>query len=210
MMIRVLIVDDHDIVRLGLTSYLETIADIEVVGEAANGEMAVQMAMQVQADVILMDLFMPIMSGVEAIIELKRRGCSSQIVVLTSSVEDRLVLDAVRAGALSYILKTSTAEQVGTVIRQAASGQPNLDAQVQKALIGQMQGQTQSALWEELTERELQVLRAIATGQNNQEIADSLGIGIKTVKTHVSNIFIKLEVQDRTQAAIYAIRHQLA
>ncbi|MFD1674473.1 response regulator [Alicyclobacillus fodiniaquatilis] len=209
-MIRVLIVDDHDIVRLGLTSYLETIADIEVVGEAANGEMAVQMAMQLQADVILMDLFMPIMSGVEAIIELKRRGCSSQIVVLTSSVEERLVLDAVRAGALSYILKTSTAEQVGTVIRQAASGQPNLDAQVQKALIGQMQGQTQSALWEELTERELQVLRAIATGQNNQEIADSLGIGIKTVKTHVSNIFIKLEVQDRTQAAIYAIRHQLA
>lgn len=209
-MIRVLIVDDHDIVRFGLKSYLETVEDIEVVGEAENGQIAVELAQTLDPDVILMDLIMPVKSGVEAIQALKASGCESRVVVLTSSVDDKSVLEAVQAGALSYVLKTSTAKQLAYVIQQAAAGEPALDAQVQKALLGQMQGPTKAELWQELTDRELEVLQAIAKGQSNQEIADGLGIGIKTVKTHVSNIFIKLDVQDRTQAAIYAIRHQLA
>lgn len=208
-MIRVLIVDDHDIVRTGLRSYLETLDDIEVVGEAGNGEMAIKLALDLVPDVILMDLLMPGKNGVEATIELKELGCPSRIIVLTSSVEDSWVISAVRAGALSYVLKTSTASQVVRAIRQAATGEPMLDAKVQRALVQQVRADSVIELWQSLTERELDVLRAIASGQSNQEIADELGIGIKTVKTHVGNIFLKLGVADRTQAAIYAIRKEL-
>ncbi|WAH37788.1 response regulator [Alicyclobacillus dauci] len=208
-MIRVLLVDDHDIVRLGLSTYLETVDDIEVVGEASNGQMAVDLARRLQPDVILMDLLMPVKSGVEAIRELSASGCTSRIVVLTSTVDDKSVLEAVRAGALSYILKTSPPHELTTVIRQASQGLPTLDSKAQKTLMGQVQAQNERELWQDLTDRELDVLRAIGTGKNNQEIADSLGIGIKTVKTHVSNVLLKLCVQDRTQAAIYAIRKEL-
>jgi two-component system, NarL family, response regulator LiaR len=208
-MIRVMVVDDHDIVRTGLCSYLDTIDDMEVVAEASNGEEAIDLALEHKPDVILMDLLMPKKNGVEATLELKQRGCPSRIVVLTSSVEDAWVFAAVRAGALSYVLKTSSASQVVQAIRQAAAGEAMLDAQVQKALVQQVRAQSTPELWQDLTERELDVLRLIASGQNNQEIADSLGIGVKTVKTHVSNLFLKLGVGDRTQAAIYAIRHQL-
>lgn len=209
-MIRVLIVDDHELVRMGLSSYLETMDDMEVIGEAKNGNEAVQLAMAWQPDVILMDLLMPEKSGVEALAELQTAGSPSRVVVLTSSVEDKQVLDAVRAGAFSYLLKTSSAGQVATAIRKAARGESVLDDLVQKSIVGQFRSGAPRALWEELTERELDVLKELATGKNNQEIADCLQIGIKTVKTHISSIFIKLEVQDRTQAAIYAIRHHLA
>lgn len=208
-MVRVLIVDDHEIVRLGLASYLETMPEIEVIGEAENGAEAVTKALSEGPDVILMDLLMPIKSGVEAIRDLQAAGCKSRIVVLTSSSDDKLVLEAVRAGALSYLLKTSSAPQVAAAVLRAAGGQSVLDDLVQRSLLGHFQTPHESELWEQLTERELDVLKSLASGKNNQEIADFLGIGVKTVKTHISSIFIKLEVQDRTQAAIYAIRHEL-
>lgn len=208
-MIRVLIVDDHELVRMGLSSYLDTMEDIEVVGEARNGEEAVQMGLSLAPDVILMDLLMPGKSGIEVIVDLQEAGAQSKVVVLTSSVVDKHVLEAVRAGALSYVLKTSSASQVAAAVRKAAQGEAVLDDLVQRSIVGHLHSGQRQELWEELTQRELDVLEALATGKNNQEIADALGIGIKTVKTHISSIFIKLEVQDRTQAAIYAIRHHL-
>lgn len=208
-MIRVLLVDDHDIVRLGLRTYLSGLPEFAIVGEATNGKEAVQAAMALHPDVILMDLLMPVMSGVEAIRALRGDGCESHIVALTSSVEDKTVLEAIRAGASSYVLKTTTAAELADVLRRAAQGQSTLDPQVQRTVMGGLRSPATDEPWQELTEREQDVLRAIAKGQNNQEIADSLGIAIKTVKTHVGNIFAKLDVQDRTQAAIYAIRNGL-
>ncbi|MCL6445919.1 MAG: response regulator transcription factor [Alicyclobacillus sp.] len=208
-MIRVLIVDDHEVVRMGLRAYLDTEADIEVVGEAANGETAVRLAQTLQPDVILMDLLMPDISGIEATNRLKRAGVAAKIIMLTSSVDDEQMILAIRAGALSYLLKTSPAADVVDAIRQAAAGRSVLDPQVQQRLVGGLQADAGTKPWEELTDRERDVLKGIASGKNNQEIADHLGIGVKTVKTHVSNILLKLGVMDRTQAAIYAIRHHL-
>lgn len=182
---------------------------MEIVGEAANGEEAVQLANVHHPDVILMDLLMPVMSGIEATVAIKDLHLLTEIVILTSSLDDERMVQAIRAGALSYILKTTPAEQVADVVRSAARHQSVLDPQVQQRLIGELRGNQTVKPWEELTERERDVLRAIAAGKSNQEIADDLGIGVKTVKTHVSNIFLKLEVLDRTQAAIYAIRHHL-
>lgn len=208
-MIRVLLVDDHQVVRLGLRSYLETDGGVQVIGEAENGQKAVEQAVELQPDVILMDLLMPVMSGIEAIEEISRRGVTTRIVVLTSSLDDEKMVHALKAGAVGYILKTSPAPRVLEAIQLAAKGDSVLDAQVQERVLGQLRKPTQEPLWKDLTERELEVLRGIARGKSNQEIADWLGIGIKTVKTHVSNIFLKLDVMDRTQAAIYAIRNEL-
>ncbi len=210
-MICVLVVDDHEIVRTGLRSFLETIDDIEVVGDAADGFQAVEMGLRLEPDVILMDLLMPGKTGVEAIRELKETGCKSRIVVLTSSVDDRFVVQAVRAGALSYLLKTSSGDQLVTAIRRANGNESILDLQIQQSLVGHLHANPAEVHpWCGLTEREFDVLRALASGKSNQEIADNLYIGVKTVKTHIGSIFIKLGVQDRTQAAIYAIRHGLA
>lgn len=209
-MIRVLLVDDHDIVRFGLSAYLSTVSEIEVIGEAATGEAAVRLGMELEPDVILMDLLMPGLSGVEATRQLREQGSTAHIVVLTSSVDEVTVVEAVRAGASSYVLKTSTPSELARVILNGAIGQTTLDAKVQQALLRQMGAMGQRDPFEELTERERDVLRALSTGKNNQEIADALGIGVKTVKTHIGNIFVKLDVQDRTQAAIYAVRKGLA
>lgn len=208
-MIRVLIADDHAFVRLGLSTYLQTVGDMEVVGEAEHGHRAVELGLSLKPDVILMDLLMPGISGVEAIRELAEGGCTSRIVVLTSSVDDGMVLAAIRAGAFSYILKTSSAEQLAQAIRQAVLGYPTFDGPVQRVLLGHVQGDANEQPLADLTDREMDVLKGIASGKSNQEIAEALGIGIKTVKTHVSNILMKLDVQDRTQAAIYAIRHNV-
>ncbi len=212
-MIRVLIADDHEIVRLGLRGYLETEDDIEVVAMAGDGDEAVRQAQGQgqgqEPDVILMDLLMPRVNGIEATRKLTEAGCSSRVVVLTSSTDDTQVVEALRAGALSYLLKTSTARQVVEAVRRAANGESMLDAQVQKSLVGHLQTRLEREAWQDLTDRELDVLRALAAGRSNQEIADLLQIGVKTVKTHVSNVFIKLGVEDRTQAAIYAVRHGL-
>lgn len=208
-MVTVLIVDDHPLVRMGIRGYLETESDIKVVGEAADGAEALQMAKDLAPDVVLMDLFMPTLSGVDATLAIHAAGLPCQVVILTSSVDDEQVVSAIRAGALSYILKTSSPDKVAQSVRSAASGVSVLDPQAQRRLVGEVQGHAAPRPWEDLTERERDVLKAIAGGKNNQEIADSLGIGVKTVKTHVSNIFLKLGVMDRTQAAIYAIRHHL-
>lgn len=208
-MIRVLVVDDHEIVRTGLCSYLETIDDIEVIGEAANGTQAVDMGLALSPDVILMDLLMPGKTGIEATKELRLRSCPSRIVVLTSSVDDSLVLEAIHAGALSYLLKTSSGDELVLTIRRANYNESVLDLHVQHSLVDHLYGNAKHEPWQELTDRELDVLKAIASGKSNQEIAESLYIGVKTVKPHVSSIFVKLGVQDRTQAAIYAIKHEL-
>lgn len=209
-MIRVLLVDDHEVVRLGLRSFLETESDIDVVGEAENGQAAIIAATQLKPDIILMDLLMPEMSGVEATRIILSADNRCRVVVLTSSLDDTMIINALKAGAVGYILKTSTATKVLEAIRQAAVGQSVLDESVQERVIGQLRdGSVEKPLWQELTPREMEVLKGIARGKNNQEIADWLGIGVKTVKTHVSNIFVKLDVLDRTQAAIYAIRHRL-
>ncbi len=206
-MIRVLIVDDHELVRLGLRSYLDTEPDITVVGEVADGASAVSMAEETQPDVVLMDLLMPGMSGVEATREIAQRRIPARVVILTSSLDDERMIQALRAGALSYLLKTSSAQTVVNAIRAAKDGTPVLDAAAQKQIVTGLHGQTVAG-WD-LTDREKDVLRGVAAGKNNQEIADDLLIGVKTVKTHVSNILAKLAVSDRTQAAIYAIRHHL-
>ena len=164
-----------------------------------HGYRAVELGLSLKPDVILMDLLMPGLAGVEAIGELIRGGSTSRIVVLTSSVDDRMVLAAIRAGAFSYILKTSSAEQLAQAIRLAVAGYPTFDGPVQRVLLGQVQGNAGEQPLAYLTDWEMDVLKGIAAGNSNQEIADSLGIGIKTVKTHVSNILMKLDVQDRTQ-----------
>ena len=208
-MIRVMVVDDHELVRMGLCGFLDTEAEMTVVGEAGDGATALRMVRDIAPDVIVMDMMMPGMSGIETTEALREAGCQTPVVMLTSSMDNQAMIRAVRAGVLSYLLKTSAASEVANAIRDAAKGEAHLDARVQQALVRELQVKPVHALWETLTERELDVLRAIASGKNNQEIADALHIGVKTVKTHVSNIFLKVDVQDRTQAAIYAIRQGL-
>lgn len=208
-MIRVLIADDHQVVRLGLRSYLETEPDLDVVGEACDGQEAIKLASEYQPDVILMDLLMPNVSGIEATEAIRRTTDATRIVMLTSSLDDEKMIQALKAGALSYILKTSLAEEVVRAVRAAARGESVLDPQVQQRIAGGLYNAGAAKPWDDLTARERDVLKGIAAGKNNQEIADWLGIGVKTVKTHVSNVFLKLGVFDRTQAAIFAIRNHL-
>ncbi|QSO46379.1 response regulator [Alicyclobacillus mengziensis] len=206
---RVLIADDHPLVRLGMRSFLETEGDMDVVGEAVNGQEAVELAVKEQPHVVLMDLLMPVMNGIDATKAIKNASPGIEVVILTSSLDDERMVQALRAGALSYILKTTAADEVAETLRRAARHESVLDPAVQQTLLGELRNPPGTKPWEELTDRERDVLRGIAAGRNNQEIADELGIGIKTVKTHVSNIFLKLDVMDRTQAAIYAIRNHL-
>ena len=208
-MIRVLLVDDHEMVRLGLSTYLSTQKDIEVVGEASNGEEGVRLALETRPDVILMDLVMDGMDGIEA----TRRICKAlddpKIIVLTSFVDDDKVYPAIEAGALSYLLKTSKAAEIAEAIRRAAKGEPVLEAAVTGKVLSRMRKKQAPLPHEQLTDREREVLNLIAEGLSNQEIADRLCIALKTVKAHVTNILAKLEVEDRTQAAIYAHRNGL-
>ncbi|MCL6487358.1 MAG: response regulator transcription factor [Alicyclobacillus mali] len=209
-MIRVLIADDHPLVRLGMRSFLETQSDFEVVGEAVDGAEAVEQAERLRPDVVLLDLMMPGVSGLDATRVMKERGLPAEIVILTSSLDDERMVQALRAGAISYLLKTSPADEVARALREASLHRSVLDPQVQRRLVGELQaGRPGQRPGEDLTDRERDVLRGIAAGKSNQEIADELGIGVKTVKTHVSNILLKLDVLDRTQAAIFAIRHHL-
>jgi len=209
-MIRVVLIDDHAVVRTGLRIYLESEGDMEVVGEGCDGEEVVPLVTDLNPDVVLMDLLMPKVSGIEALGCLREAKLRCPVVILTSSLEDEKIVQALRLGAMSYVLKSSSAQHVVRALRDAVAGISVFDSNVQQKLMGGLLLQTQSAAPEaDLTERERDVLRCIASGQNNQEIAEHLGIGIKTVKTHVSNVLLKLAVMDRTQAAIYAIRHQL-
>lgn len=204
-MIKLLIVDDHEMVRLGLSSYFSVLDDIEVVAEAENGLEGLKKALNYKPDVILMDLVMEVMDGVESTKEILKEWPEAKIIILTSFIDDEKVYPAMKAGAQSYLLKTSSASEIAEAIRRTYLGEEIIEEQVFRKLVAQ----DKKMLHDDLTKRELEVLSLITEGLSNQEIADRLFITIKTVKTHVSNILSKLEVSDRTQATIYAFKHKL-
>ena len=208
-MINVLLVDDHEMVRLGVSSYLSMQDDIDVIAEAKNGREGVEKALSYKPDIILMDLVMPEMDGIEATKEILRQWPEAKIIILTSFIDDEKAVPAINAGAKSYILKTSSASQIAKAIRDTYQGDGVFEPQVTDKLVNRIQMKQQHFPHDDLTQRELEVLLLIAQGKSNQEIADELFITLKTVKTHVSNILSKLEVEDRTQATIYAFKHQL-
>jgi NarL family two-component system response regulator LiaR len=206
--ISVLLVDDHAMVRQGVRAFLETQPDISVVGEAGSGEEAVKLAGQLISDVILMDLIMPDVDGVETTRKVKQVSPRSQIIVLTSYHEDEHIFPALKAGALSYILKDVSAEELASAVRKAAEGEAILHPRVAARVIKELQGRREDAInpFTELSGRELEVLKLVADGMSNAEIAAKLVLSEKTVKGHVSNILSKLQLADRTQAAVYAWR----
>ncbi|MCR3921921.1 MAG: response regulator transcription factor [Firmicutes bacterium] len=206
--IKILIVDDHELVRRGLKTFLQTQSDFTVVGEATNGQEAVQLAVAKQPDIVLMDLLMEGGSGIAATQGILATMPACKIIILTSYYDDEQVYPALEAGAFSYLLKTARGEEIGGVIRKAVAGESVIEPKVAVKLAKNLRGRPTNR-HHELTARELDVLRLLGDGKTNQEIADSLIIGIKTVKTHVSSILTKLELHDRTQAAIYANRHNL-
>ena len=207
MTVRVLITDDHKVVRRGLRGFLELDPALEVVGEASNGEEALDMARRLEPDVVLMDLLMPVMDGIEATREIRRRLPEVEVVALTSVLEDAAVTGAIKAGAIGYLLKTTDADELCEAIKAAAAGQVRLAPEATARLIREVRTpENAEALTEPLTERETEVLKLIARGMANKQIARNLFIGEKTVKTHVSNILLKLGVNSRTQAALHAAR----
>jgi NarL family two-component system response regulator LiaR len=204
--ITVMIVDDHKMVRDGAKGFLEVQPEITVVAEAESGVEAVRLAREFVPDVVLMDLVMPGMDGVEATRKVKDISPRTQIIILTSFHEDEHIFPALQAGAISYLLKDVKAAELVEAIRKAAKGEPTLHPRVASRLIKQFSREEpdRSQLFSELTEREMEVLTLIARGFTNQKIADDLVISIGTVKGHVSNILSKLHLADRTQAAVYA------
>jgi len=211
--IKVLLVDDHEMVRIGLAAVLDTEEGIEVVGEASNGTDGIRLAQAYKPDVVLMDLVMEGMDGVETTAKLLELHPDCKVIVLTSYLDDSKLYPVIEAGAFSYLLKTSRANEIADAIRAAARGQSVLESQVAAKMMNrfrQPKAQEQAPLHEDLTEREMDVLKRVAQGLSNQEIADELFIGVKTVKFHITNIFNKLNVEDRTQAAIYAHKQGIA
>ncbi|MBU8596412.1 DNA-binding response regulator [Shouchella clausii] len=206
-MIQVLIVDDHETVRMGVSAFLSTQEDLHVAGEAANGEEGVKLALQLKPDVILMDLVMDGMDGIEATKQIKANWPQAKIVVVTSFVDSDKLRPVLEAGATSYVLKTSSAMQIAEAIRKTHNGESVLDAKVQGQMISAFTANV--PLHQALTKRELEILKLMSEGKTNQQISEELYITIKTVKTHVSHILAKLEVEDRTQAVIYALKEKL-
>lgn len=207
MPIKVLLVDDHKIVRQGVRAYLCTLADIQVVAEAESGLAAVNAIEQHVPDVVLMDLEMPgEMDGITATREIRKRRPETQVIVVTSHHQDEYIFPAVRAGAISYLLKDIEPEELVDAIRKAARGEAMLDSRVASRIIKELQGIRKEEVnpFTELSAREFDVLRLIAAGKSNNEIAEKLVIGESTVKTHIGNILKKLHLEDRTQAAVYA------
>jgi NarL family two-component system response regulator LiaR len=209
--IRILIVDDHAIVREGQRALIETEPGLELVGEAADGLEAVQMARSLQPDVIMIDLIMPRMGGIEAIEIIKAENSGVGILVLTSFAEDDKVYSAIKAGALGYRLKDASPQELLAAIREVYRGEPSMDPAIAQKLMRELQRSSDLPPTEEpLTEREVEVLKLVAQGKPNQEIAETLVISERTVRTHVSNILSKLHLANRTQAALYALREGLA
>ncbi len=206
--ITVLLVDDHKVVRQGVRAFLQAQDDIEVVGEADSGETAVTLAAEHAPDVVLMDLVMPGMDGVTATRQVKAQSPRTQIIMLTSYHQDEHIFPAIRAGALSYLLKDIEPAALAEAVRQAAQGEAVLHPRVAARVVQELHGTRQESVnvFTELSNRELEVLRLIADGANNSSIADQLVISEKTVKSHVSNILSKLHLADRTQAAVLAWR----
>ena len=204
--ITVMIVDDHEMVRRGACSYLETQPDISVVAQAGSGEEAVRLAKEFIPDVVLMDLVMPGMDGVEATRKVKNASPRTQIIILTSFHQDEFIFPALQAGAISYLLKDVKANELLEAIRSAARGEATLHPRIAARVIKTFSGldSEKTAHYTTLTERELEVLKLISKGMSNEKIADQLVISVGTVKGHVSNILSKLYLVDRTQAAAYA------
>lgn len=203
MTIQILLVDDHAVVRQGLKMFLELDADLEIVGEAENGQQAIRRVADLKPDVVLMDLLMPVLDGIQATAVIRRDYPDTEVIALTSVLEDASIMAAMRAGAIGYLLKDTQADELCRAIKAAAAGQVQLSPQAAARLIQEVPAPTGP---EKLTERETEVLRLLAQGRANKEIALELSIGEKTVKTHVSNILAKLGVPSRTQAALYAVR----
>lgn len=203
MPIRILIADDHGVVRQGLRMFLGLDPDLEIVGEAADGAEAVRLARALRPDVVLMDLLMPVMDGIAATEAIRHELPDTEVLALTSVLEDASVVGAVRAGAIGYMLKNTEGEELRSAIRAAAAGQVQLSPEAATRLMREVRAPESP---EALTERETDVLRLVAEGKANKEIASALHIGEKTVKTHVSNILAKLGVESRTQAALHALR----
>ena len=208
MPVRILIADDHAVVRQGLRMFLALDSELEVVGEAENGREAVERAHALHPDVVLMDLLMPVMDGIAATQAIRHELPDTEVVALTSVLEDDKVVGAVRAGAIGYLLKDTEAEELTRAIRAAAGGQVQLSPAAATRLMREMRTPEVRAPDgpDRLTEREVEVLRLLAEGKANKEIAVALGIGEKTVKAHVSSILSKLGMQSRTQAALHAVR----
>lgn len=209
--IRVIIADDHAIVRRGIAALLATEAGITVVGEAQNGREAIMLVKKLEPDVVLMDMVMPEVGGLEAIRQIVENQPEIRILVLTSFASVEMILPAIRAGALGYLLKDSSPEELVSAIQQVHCGNSTLHPAVARKLLDQISQPEQShEAIEALTDREIAVLRLIAQGQSNREIANELTISEATVRTHVSHVLAKLELSSRTQAALYALRKGLA
>lgn len=208
-MIRVLFVDDHEMVRIGVSAFLSTQPDMEVIAEADNGRKAIDLALELRPDVILMDLVMEEMDGIEATRRIVEQWSEAKILIVTSFIDDDKVYPALEAGATSYILKTSKADVIANAIRDTYNGESVLEKEVTAKMMKNFRQPKSTNLHEELTNREMEILLLIADGKSNQEIADELYIALKTTKVHVSNILSKLQVQDRTQAAVYCYRNGL-
>ncbi len=204
--ITVLLVDDHEVVRSGVSAFLASQPDFDVVGEAKSGTEAVNLALKHVPDVVLMDLVMAKMDGVEATRQVKNVSPRTKVVVLTSYHQDEYIFPALQAGAISYILKDVKMDELADALRRAAQGEATLHPRVASRVIQELHGANREDLnpYTELTEREMEVLKLIAKGLSNSEIAEDLVISVNTVKGHVSNILSKLHLADRTQAAVYA------
>jgi len=203
---KILLVDDHEMVRLGLKSYLDLQADVEVVAESSNGREGVEQALELRPDVIIMDIVMPEMNGIEATMAILETWPEAKILILTSYLDNEKIYPVLDAGAKGYMLKTSSADEILHAIRKVARGEIAIETEVSKKV---QYHRNHIELHDDLTARERDILGLLAKGYENQRIADELFISLKTVKTHVSNILSKLEVSDRTEAVVYAFQHHL-
>ncbi|MEJ9304314.1 response regulator transcription factor [Priestia megaterium] len=212
MKIKILIADDHHVVRKGLVFFLQTQPDLEVVGEAPNGEEALKLATSLEPHIVLMDLSMPVLDGIEATKELKKQAPHIQVMILTSFSDQDHVIPALEAGASGYQLKESDPDELVAAIRKLMNGENQLHPKVTTHLLTRLTKSSEKKVnfIDHLTKREKDVLKEITKGKSNKEIGASLHITEKTVKTHVSNILSKLGVQDRTQAALYAVQHGIS
>lgn len=205
--IRVMLVDDHDVVRSGLATFLKAYDDLELAGEARNGLEAVNLCQDTDPDVILMDLMMPDMDGIAATQAILEHCPDTKIIAMTSFEDEQLVQGVLAAGALSYLLKNVSSEELVKAIREAASGRSTLSPEAARVLVQATRASKVEGF--DLTEREREVLTHVVQGRSNQQIADSLVISIATVKAHISSIFSKLQVSSRTEAIAYALKHKI-
>ncbi len=209
--IRVLVVDDHTVVRDGLIALLSAEPGMEIVGSGADGIEAVRLTKELKPDVILLDLVMPRMDGVQAIQEIKRDSPEARILVLTSFAENHQVFSAIKSGAIGYLMKDTSSEELIQAIRDTYHNKPALQPEIARRLMLDIQNQEEGVTAEgALTLREIEILQQVALGKTNQEIADELVLSERTVRTHITNILAKLQLTNRTQAALYALREGIA